>query len=706
MALHQTGLKFTADGAAQFQQTLSEINSELQANYRQYELQRSQMDKNASTYDKLSNRLEFVQKQQDAYAKKVANLKDDLEKLENAENRNEEAINKKRTQLYNAEKQLNEYTKSVEKLERELKNVKWNDFAKGLDKAGEKMEQAGKKLSILSGALVGIAGGMVYSAMELEATEAKYNTVFEGMTDTVDDFIVQFKELTPATTAEARNMASGIQDLLVPMGFMREEATDLTGETLHLVGALTNFNSGTHTAEQVAGAFQSALTGSYQSLKSLGIQVDAETVKNKAYEMGLVNAGEEVDAQAKAQALLQLAYEQSGDALAGYTKENLDTKTQMGLLKAEVQDVSASFGEMLLPIISDLVEMLRGAVDWFGGLSEEQQRNILVIGGVIAALGPLLIIFGKVAKGVSSIITLLTSEKFALIASKLATIAKTAVSWLAVAAQTAWNGVMLIGTGIIKGMTAALAFLTSPIGLVILAIVALIAIIVLFSDEVKAAIDFVFGLFDKFFNYMINDGPEFLQGFFMSVKEIFDGIKKIFTGIVDFISGIFKGDWKKAWQGISDIFSGIVSGFIGIFSAPMNFVIGIMNSVIDGLNTLIRGLNKLNFDIPKWIPVIGGKKFGFNFGQIGKIPFLANGGTLLGGTAVVGEAGPELLIQGAGRSKVLPLTNNQSNNVEIIDYQRMAEAMIKAMSFARFEIGEDGILKVVDSRIINALRGG
>ena len=43
---------------------------------------------------------------------------------------------------------------------------------------------------------------------------------------------------------------------------------------------------------------------------------------------------------------------------------------------------------------------------------------------------------------------------------------------------------------------------------------------------------------------------------------------------------------------------------------------------------MIGGLNKLSFDIPDWIPIIGGKKFGFNIPTIPEIPYLAKGGLI------------------------------------------------------------------------------
>ena len=116
-----------------------------------------------------------------------------------------------------------------------------------------------------------------------------------------------------------------------------------------------------------------------------------------------------------------------------------------------------------------------------------------------------------------------------------------------------------------------------------------------------------------------------------------------------------------ALNGIKNIFSGIFNSFLAIAKAPLNGVIGLLNIVIDGLNFLIEGLNKVSFDVPDWVPEIGGKKIGINIKKIGKIPYLANGGTLLNGAAIVAEAGPELLLQQNNQTKVIPLNSNSRN---------------------------------------------
>ena len=96
---------------------------------------------------------------------------------------------------------------------------------------------------------------------------------------------------------------------------------------------------------------------------------------------------------------------------------------------------------------------------------------------------------------------------------------------------------------------------------------------------------------------------------------------------------------------------------MAIAKAPINGIIGLLNMAINAINELINGLNSLSFDVPEWVPFLGGKSWGFNLPNLPNIPYLAKGGTVLSGSAIVGEAGPELLTVGPGGTKVQPLTN-------------------------------------------------
>jgi len=120
------------------------------------------------------------------------------------------------------------------------------------------------------------------------------------------------------------------------------------------------------------------------------------------------------------------------------------------------------------------------------------------------------------------------------------------------------------------------------------------------------------------------------------IGSVVGGIISALSGVIDFLTGVFTGDWKKAWEGVKNIFSGICDALGGLFKAPINFI-------IDCINTFIRGLN--NIKIPDWVPGIGGAGF-----HIGEIPKLAHGGIIDRATlAMVGEH---------GREPVLPLERN------------------------------------------------
>ena len=118
------------------------------------------------------------------------------------------------------------------------------------------------------------------------------------------------------------------------------------------------------------------------------------------------------------------------------------------------------------------------------------------------------------------------------------------------------------------------------------------------------------------------------------VNGVIDSVNHIITalkGIVDFVAGIFTGDWRRAWNGIKDIFSGIWNALVDIAKAPINMIIDLVNGMIgafeDGVNWLIDSINTLSWDVPDWVPIIGGETFGFDIPNIDlpEIPRLATG---------------------------------------------------------------------------------
>lgn len=190
--------------------------------------------------------------------------------------------------------------------------------------------------------------------------------------------------------------------------------------------------------------------------------------------------------------------------------------------------------------------------------------------------------------------------------------------------------------------------LTGPFGLVIAAVTGVLLVINTFGDQIKAVLQSVDDFLQNVFatDWTTVFGPvlgEVLNGFMANVKNIWDSIKSVFDGVIDFVRGVFTGDWERAWNGVKEIFGGIFGGLVSLVKAPINGIISLINAALGGIDTLINAANS--------IP-------GVNIPNVTKIPLLAKGGIVRSGSAIVGEAGPELLTVLGNRTIVQPLSSH------------------------------------------------
>ena len=106
-------------------------------------------------------------------------------------------------------------------------------------------------------------------------------------------------------------------------------------------------------------------------------------------------------------------------------------------------------------------------------------------------------------------------------------------------------------------------------------------------------------------------------------SDQYNAWKKILSGLITFLTGVFTGDWKKAWNGVLDILKGVWNLIVGTVEGAINFI-------IDGINLLISALNKIHFEVPDWVPLVGGKSFGINITPVSRVslPRLASGAVI------------------------------------------------------------------------------
>ncbi|MBP3292361.1 MAG: hypothetical protein J6N32_01290 [Clostridia bacterium] len=184
-------------------------------------------------------------------------------------------------------------------------------------------------------------------------------------------------------------------------------------------------------------------------------------------------------------------------------------------------------------------------------------------------------------------------------------------------AFTAASAAIKVATTVVSGVKAAIALLSSPIGIAVAAVTALIGVGVLLYqnwDTVKATAVSVWTYIKDFFSEVGR-----------IIKQDIDSVVERFTNFGNSVKQVFEDLWDR-------------------LKIIINFVIGgietMTNGVIRGINKMTSALNKLSFDVPDWVPGIGGESFGFNIQQIPevKIPRLASGGVVTGPTfAQIGE---------------------------------------------------------------------
>lgn len=179
------------------------------------------------------------------------------------------------------------------------------------------------------------------------------------------------------------------------------------------------------------------------------------------------------------------------------------------------------------------------------------------------------------------------------------------------------------------------------------------------------------------------------------------GCMDVLKGIIEFITGVFSGDWEKAWNGIKDIFKGIWEMMVSLVKTPVNLIIGVINGmirgVVSGINLVVRAINSIKVDIPDWVPLIGGKHIGFHLSEVTapQIPTLAKGGVITSPTlAMVGEyAGADNNPEIVTPQHILKETIDASNGEVVSALYQMAQLVIAAINDVdmNVSIGDDVI---------------
>lgn len=552
------GLRLVIEGAAEFNSTISKVNSQLQVSSAEFSKLQAQYGKGANNIELLASKQKLLQdklqatkdiQQQynrilDETVKKYGENSVEADKVR-------AAIAKNEAEEIKLEKQLAAVTKELQ-----IQSSEWTQFGQKCQTAGEKLQKVGDKVSSIGKTLSTrvtapiVAAGTVAvkAAADLEdamgATEQIFGKAADAVKDWADDLDTYYGIAEKDALAYVNTMGSMLQNI---GGLAADEAASTGERLLELAGDLTAMYGGT--VDDAVRALTGALKGNNTMLDNYGMAVNDALIKTKALEMGLMGEGEQLTLQAKQAATLALIYEQTAAAQGQAAREAEGASGSFRTLTTELKNLGADLGQILLPAVTEVVQHISQLVQKFSELSPETQEIIVKILALAAALGPVLLIGGKMISGIGTLVS--------------------GVGALSTAIGAASAG----GTA----LSAVFAALTGPVGIVAAAVAALAAAFV--------------GLFqtDEEFRASVIEGWEEVKSFF---SELWTQIADIFSAAFELIKAIFQNALdalKQFWDNHGEAIKTATSATWEIIKTTIETVLTLISGIIKTITKIIQG---------------------------------------------------------------------------------------------------------------------
>jgi len=259
----------------------------------------------------------------------------------------------------------------------------WDKLSKG---AGKFIGLAG--IAITADAIVDYGKEIFNLGAEMQALTRKAETVFGTALPLVTQAAQENATAMGLTISQYTDAAAAIGDLLIPMGFQREEAANISTQLVDLSGALSEWSGGQKSAEQVTEALSKALLGEREQLKTLGISIKEADVQARLAEKGLEKLTGTLLEQAKATATLEIIMEKSVDAQEAYAKNTDLSVRKQAELRAQLTQITEVIATNLVPVFGRLLDIANSFLGWVNEyletpwedemIKEQNELNVLV----------------------------------------------------------------------------------------------------------------------------------------------------------------------------------------------------------------------------------------------------------------------------------------------------------------------------------------
>lgn len=291
-----------------------------------------------------------------------------------------------------------------------------NNASSGIKQVGDSAKNATDKLKTVSESLTKIGSSMtklvtapivaaytasVKGAADLTETVSKTETVFGSFYANVEKWSETSIESMGIAQSTALEMASLYGDMATGMGFSQDAASEMSMELTSLAADLASFKN--ISVDVAENALKSIFTGETETLKNLGVVMTEANLKAYMLAEGITKSYDSMSQAEKVTLRYQYVMAQTANAQGDFERTGDSLSNKFRKLTQTIKQVGEQIGTLLIPFVTQIVDKIQSAVQWFSLLDDGIKNTILQIGAIVAAIGPALLIGTKVVKLVQSI---------------------------------------------------------------------------------------------------------------------------------------------------------------------------------------------------------------------------------------------------------------------------------------------------------------